>query len=328
VLGPTREDRRREFRATMVVLWFSVLIFAILSGVLLTYQAWAFWAGDKEDAVVPDIAGVPYDDAAVVVEEAGLLLRIRNEAYSDDSNTDIIMAQLPAPGARVKMGREVFVDVSLGSRTLTTPNVIGLDRSEAVAALDNLGVSNQFLTPQYSDVASVGTIINQSPPPGEPIALGEPVELVTSAGPLNRAVEMPHIEGMTYADALPIINENRLVLRRVSYNYVTGIDEVIVASQFPIAGSQVMPGSEILLTLQAPTSSEVIGERNARVVVNVPESAGTVRVRITVTDRYETREAYSTEHTGPTTVEQLITSYGRTTVRIMFDNQIIREETF
>ncbi len=328
VLGPSIAERRREARAVAVVLWLAVVLFLVLSGSLLAYQSWAFLAGDKPDTTVPNVLSTVYEEAAVKMEEAGLVLRIRNEAYSDDVETDRIMEQLPAAGARVKIGREVLVDVSLGSRTLTTPNVIGLDRAEAVSILDNLGVGHQFLTPRYSDIAPNGTVINQSPPPGAPIALGEPVELVTSAGPLNRAVEMPRLEGMAYEDALQIIDQERLVLRRVNRIYVPGVHEETVSSQYPLGGSQVMQGSEVLLTLSCPTSQESLGRRVSRVSVTVPESAGTVRVRITVTDRYETEEVYAQDHTGPTTVEQLVTSYGRTTVRIYFGNRIIREETF
>ncbi len=327
-MGPTREDRRREARAVSAVMWLSVFLFFVLSGSLLAYQSHSFFAGDREDTLVPDVIGLNYEDAALSVEQAGLILRIENEAYSDDVEADIIMVQGPAGGAHVKIGREVLVDVSKGSRTLVTPNVIGLNREEAIAMLDGIGVGHGFRTPRYSDVAPSGTIINQSPPPGAPIALGEIVTMEASAGPLDRVVQMPQLEGLFYEEALELISEERLTLRRVSRTYVPGVREITVSSQFPLAGSSVRQGSEILLTLSAPTSYENLGKRSARVWVNIPESAGTVRVQITVQDRYETKEAYSEEHTGPTTVEQLITSYGRTTVRVNFDGRNIREESF
>jgi len=327
-LGPTREEKRREIRAVLGVLWLSVFIFLVLSGTLLTYQSWAFLAGDKEDTVVPTVVGFPYEDAALSVEQAGLVLRVRNQAYSDDVGADRVIEQVPAGGARVKIDREVLVDVSLGSRTLTTPNVIGLDRAEAEAQLDALGVRSRFQPPRYSDVAPSGTVINQRPPAGAPIALGETVELVTSAGPLNRAVEMPRLEGLPYQQALEIIKSERLVLRRVSRTYLIGAREITVASQYPIPGSQVMQGEDVLLTVAVPTEYESGGKRTFRISVDIPGSAGSVRVRITVQDRYETNEVYAQDHTGPATVEQLITSYGRTTVRVLFGNRLIREETF
>jgi len=327
-LGPTREEKRREARAVSLVLWLSVFIFLVLSASLLVYHAYAFWAGDKDDTTVPNVVDIRYDDAALSVESAGLILRIRSEMFSDDKEKDIVIEQLPAAGARVKVGREVLVDVSRGSRTLTTPNVIGLDRNEANTQLESIGVASHFLPSRYSDVAPAGTVINQSPPPGDPIALGETVELVASAGTLNRAIQMPNLEGMFYEDALQTVRESHLRLSRVSYTYVTNTDETVVSSQFPLPGTQVMQGSEVLLTVNAPTSYETLGSRQSSIRIDVPEAAGTVQVRITVTDRYETREAYNAEHTGPTSVEQLINSYGRTTVRVYFGNQIIREEVY
>lgn len=326
-LGPSREERHREARAVAAVMWLSILVFLIVSGSLLTYQSWAFFAGDKQETTVPDVIGIPYEDAAVSVEQAGLVLRIRSEEYADDTEADLIIDQLPAPRCRVKVGRDVSVDVSLGSRTLTTPNVIGLERSEALVQLENLGLNHHYIGPRYSDIAPAGTIINQRPPAGAPIAVGESVELVTSAGPLNRAVEMPQLEGLPYEDALEVIRESRLVLRQVSRTYQLGAREVTVFRQHPYAGSRVMQGREVLLTLACPVTHESLGQRSTRVSVAVPQAAGTVRVRIVVTDRYETREAYSAEHTGPTTLEHLITTYGRTTVRVYFNNRIVREES-
>jgi len=327
-LGPSRDEKRRESRGIAAVAWTSLFIFVLLSGALLALQSWSFLSGGKPDASVPDVVGMKYEDAALAVEQAGLKLRIRAEAYSDDTEADIVMDQLPGKGAKVKAGREVLVDVSKGSRNLTTPNVIGINRDEAVSVLDNLGVSHTFLTPRYSDVADVGTVINQSPPPGAPIALGEAVELVASAGPLTDSVEMPQLEGLPYNEALQLVKENKLSLRRVSRTYVPGATGVVVTSQYPLAGSKIRQGSEVHLTLAAPTSQETTGNRSAKVVVTVPQAAGTVKVQITVQDKYETKEVYSQVLTGPTTVEQLVTGYGRMTVRVNFDNRNIREETF
>lgn len=325
--GPSRDERRRESRAVGIVLWLSVFICIAVSGLLLTYQSWAFFSGDKNEALVPDVINMSYRDAARAIEEAGLVLRIRTEAYSDDTEKDLIMDQLPTPGCQVKIGREVLVDVSLGSRTLVTPNVVGFERSQAVAALDTLGVNNR-VTPRNSDVAHAGTVINQSPPPGSPIAIGEIVELIVSTGSLSHSIPMPNLEDLLYDEALLIIESEHLALRRISRMYEPGTTDVIVSSQYPLAGSQVSQDSEVLLTLKCPVSMESLGHRNFRLSVTVPKSAGTVEVRIVVQDRYETKQAYSNQHTGPTTVEQLIESWGRTTVKVFFDNIIVREETF
>lgn len=327
-LGPTREEKRRESRAVQLVLWLSTFIFLVLSGTMLTYQSWAFLAGDKADTVVPEVVGMNYTDAGPIVEDAGLVLRIRSEGYSDSVVRDDIIEQVPGAGALVKIGRDLLVDISLGSRTLTTPNVIGLDRAEAQTQLEAIGINCNFLTPRYSDVAESGTIINQRPQAGTPIAIGESVELVSSAGPLHRSVEMPRLEGLAYEEALELIDEAHLQIRRISRTYLPGVREITVSSQYPLPGSQVSQGTEVLLTLSVPSSYMSLGQRSVSVSVRVPESAGTVRLRITVQDRYETKEVYSNDHTGPATVEQLVSGYGRTTIRVYFDNDLIREETF
>ncbi|HDS30051.1 MAG TPA: PASTA domain-containing protein, partial [Firmicutes bacterium] len=289
-LGPTRDERRREYRAVMAMLWLSVIAFLSLSTGVLSYQLWAFGGGEKSEVLVPDIVGMRFDQASTILEQAGLVLRIRSESYDDVIEKDIITEQIPVSGCRVKIGREVLVDISLGSRNLTTPNVIGLDRSNAVAQLEAMGLSYTFLNPLYSNVAPVGTVINQRPAAGAPIALGEPVELICSAGSQNLAFPMPQLEGLPYSEALSIISEYRLVVRRVSRTYQPGVSVETVSSQYPVPGTQVRQGGEVLLTLVCPTSRESLGERSIRISVSVPQSAGTVTVRIVVQDHYETKE--------------------------------------
>jgi eukaryotic-like serine/threonine-protein kinase len=325
--SPSREEKRRESRAFSGILWLGIFSLTFLSLLLLGLQSWAFMSGTKVDVVVPDVKGISYEAAALSVEQADLVLRIRTEAYSDKIEVNQIMDQSPAGGARVKVGREIMVDVSLGSRTLKTPNVIGQPKDKAITDLEKLGVTYR-LTTQYSDAAPDETVINQRPVGGAPIALGEPVDLVIAARPLNTMTSVPHLEGLPYDEALALIKDSKLVLHEVRRVYQTDVDKVTVFTQFPLSGSQVMAGTDVILTLTCPASEETEGQRSAKVSVTVPESSGTVQVRIVVQDRYQTREAYSSEQTGPTTVEQLITSYGRTTVKVYFNNEIIREETY
>jgi serine/threonine-protein kinase len=326
-MGPTKDERRRETRALSTVLWMGMLAFTFLSIVILTIQSWAFMSGDKEETTVPNIVGLPTEAATLSVGQADLEFTIRSEVYTDEIKSGKIIDQSPAAGAKVKVGREVMVDVSLGSRTLKTPNVIGRLKAEAIGDLEEMGVTYS-LTTQYSDMAPEGTIINQRPAPGAPIALGEVVDLVVADRPLNTMVQTPHLEGLPYDQAVAAISESGLALRQVRRVYQVGVDEVTVSTQYPLPGTRVRAGSEVILTLSCPTSYENVGQRSSRVSVDVPQSIGTVRVRIVVQDRYQTREVYSAEHTGPTKVEQLITSYGRTTVKVYFDNRIVREESF
>lgn len=326
-LGPSRAERARESKAVQTVLWLSIGFFFVILMGLFAFQSYAFLSGDKLDTTIPDIVKMNYEDASEIIEASGLILRIRSEAYSDDVEKDLIIEQLPAGGAHVKVGREILVDVSLGSRTLTTPNVIGLERTNAEQILADVGVVPVFQN-QYSDVAVAGTVINQSPPSGAPIALGEKVDIVLSAGPLERAEPMPDLAGLPYEEAANVINQSHLALWRVSRTYLTGVEEEVVLDQYPLPGTQVRPGSDVSITLKSPTSLERIGRRSARVTVNVPESAGTVVVQITVQDKYETKEVYNQTHTGPTVIEQLISCYGRTTVRVNFNGRNIREEIF
>ena len=94
-----------------------------------------------EEIAVPDVRGKGFGSAKALVEAAGLRIAVNDTGYNKRMPADCILLQNPAGGARVKLGRVVYVTVNSESTpTLTIPDIIdNCSRREAEAQLKAMG---------------------------------------------------------------------------------------------------------------------------------------------------------------------------------------------
>lgn len=85
-----------------------------------------------EDFQMPDVIGLPIEEARVLLEERGLLVQV--EMVSSETTSGTVVATTPAPGAAVRSGDPVRVQVSSSSATGAT--LKQFDLSGLVFAVD------------------------------------------------------------------------------------------------------------------------------------------------------------------------------------------------
>ena len=146
---------------------------------------------------LPDLAGVSLDEARALLERADLRVRVRQA--SSDRRAGEVVAQDPTAGTEVKPGSLVVLTVSKGetANIATTPKVVGLRTS---AATDSIRQAN--LRPRVRLVTSTrppGTVVAQSPSPGNEMVEGSTVRLDVAKVP--PAIQVPDVVGSTRADA-------------------------------------------------------------------------------------------------------------------------------
>lgn len=126
---------------------------------------------------VPDLAGYDEDLARRLIEAAGLRVD-RVESTQAPLPRGVVVATRPSAGATITPGGAVTLVVSVGAPTITVPDLTGLTREEAGAALARtelqLGRANQ----RTSLTATAGTVIAQDPAPGTLTAPGTVVNVV------------------------------------------------------------------------------------------------------------------------------------------------------
>ncbi len=140
--------------------------------------------GTGPDTVqVPNLFGSSPDQAATLLDQAGLRLGGQSEDYSDEVTEGTIFSQDPAPDQDVEPGSAVDVTVSLGAEQVEVPEVYGLSVEEAQATLEGLGLTPTAVESTLPNDEPAGTALATEPGVGATLEPGSPVTLYYSAGP-------------------------------------------------------------------------------------------------------------------------------------------------
>ena len=127
---------------------------------------------------VPDVVGLPVDDARARLEQDDLRARVRR-VFSEESPGSVV-AQDPSAGDRAPAGSEVRINVSKGTGRVTVPDVVGLSEDEATQRLDQAGLEVRSFEVPAAD--QEGTVVAQNPPAGDEVGEGDTVRINVSTG--------------------------------------------------------------------------------------------------------------------------------------------------
>jgi eukaryotic-like serine/threonine-protein kinase len=125
----------------------------------------------KPRVEVPQVAGRSLGAAQAALVEAHLKGRAER-VFDDEVPSGLVVGTEPGAGDRVTWGSTVVVRVSKGPDLVEVPDVVDLDKEEAVERLREAGLRPGFVLP----VGSV--VIDQSPEPGEQARRGSEVRLL------------------------------------------------------------------------------------------------------------------------------------------------------
>jgi eukaryotic-like serine/threonine-protein kinase len=219
-------------------------------GFLLAYLVVAFLIFPPQlvpdDAKVPQVVGLLYDEAVTRLEAAGFKAKTGEERFVELAPKSTVLAQSPPPGASAPRGTEIVLDVSAGRRQLQVPSVVGLTQSLAQDAIEKAGLEVGDVSERESQSAR-GAVLETSPAVGTPVSPSTRVDLVVSSGP--PAVEAPDVVGQSYSAARSMLEQVGLRLGDVLTDSLSTSAPQSVISQTPAAGTRLIPGSRVSLTI-------------------------------------------------------------------------------
>jgi serine/threonine-protein kinase len=200
--------------------------------------------GAPDAVIVPAVLGLPYDDAARRLSDAGFDPALGESRLSGEAPKSTVLSQAPAAGARVQRGVRVTLDVSAGQERATIPRLEGRTRSAAAEALRDAGLQLGQVTESPSDRAR-GTVLATRPAVGQVVPAGTAVDLVLSSGPAQ--LTMPDVVGQALAEVRGTLEQLGLVVGSVQYDSTSTSPSGRVIQQDPSAGSLVPPGTPVTL---------------------------------------------------------------------------------
>jgi serine/threonine-protein kinase len=202
----------------------------------------AIISSGKGEAPVPAVQGQPEKDAVDAVRTAGFKTRVRR-AFSDSVPKGEVISTNPAGGQSVTKGRTVTLTVSQGSNGVPVPKLVGLQRADAEAQLQKLGLSADVSEQQTTQPA--GTVMKQDPPAGTSVDKGAAVKLIV-------AIERPEVPDVTTNH--PTEEEATAILQKAGFKVQvrTRPDPANVnrvSDQNPAAGTRRSTGATVTIFL-------------------------------------------------------------------------------
>ena len=134
-----------------------------------------------EQVSVPDLTGMSADEAKQALKEKGLVPVGGEAKYSDTVAQNRVMGQSPAAGSTVAKGASIEYYLSLGTESISVPDVVGKGEAAARASLQNAGF-DVTVDYSYSDSVAEGNVISQSPNANSKLGKGETVSITVSNG--------------------------------------------------------------------------------------------------------------------------------------------------
>jgi serine/threonine-protein kinase len=177
----------------------------------------------------------------------------------------LVLGETPPRGTRVKRGTRVIVVISSGPPTLSLVNVEGLTGEQAVAKLRADGL-RPTTKQQPSATIAAGNVISTDPSAGTRLAVGSPVTVLVSSGPVQ--VTVPAVTGQAQAAAEATLTTAGLAVGTVTQQGSEEKTPGTVLSQSPGAGTSLRAGGSVnLVVAQAPSEvavPSVVGQGEAQ----------------------------------------------------------------
>ncbi len=230
--------------SVILLAFFTSLITA--TGTLFVVQRTNLLAPQQEEQVsVPNLKGLPEEDAMTNVRAAGLVMMISAREPSAEARPGTVIRQALPAGQSVNKGQTVAV--TLAEELPKVPDVTGQGLSEATVMLEEAGYRVQKGDPVADDTVPEGKIVKQVPTPGSSLDKNKTVLLHLSSG--SSVVEIPKVVGLTLSNAKTQIEKAGFKVGKLRWVYADEAGYMAVLNQDPAAGGQAKPGTEITLAV-------------------------------------------------------------------------------
>lgn len=142
---------------------------------------------------VPNVVGMPQDEAEEVLTAAGLNIRISREE-SGDVDAGSVLRSNPGAGAEVAEGTTVEIVVATAPAVIEVrvPELVGLSQADAEARLREAQL--RFVFDSEPSEQAPGTVLRVNPGVGELVEPGATIRVVISSGPAQTEEPEPPVD--------------------------------------------------------------------------------------------------------------------------------------
>lgn len=317
-IGKTRKTSRvKWFIALVVFVFFGLLIFVSIDWVL------GALVHTRQEVQVPDIAQKPVTTALDSLATVNLALKQAGVEFAEGVPPGSVLRQIPSAGSTVREGRVIRVWISQGDEMVFVPSVEGLDLRAAQLAIRQAGLQVEKVENAFSLTVEKGLIISQKPKADSMLTRGDKVLLTLSNGqPPASVILVPDFRNKKLANATLWASTQNINLT-VKEDPKSPFPYGTIASQYPLADSQISTGSSLEVTVSRRQANE--DEKTYHLHYELPQGKKQMRIRIVMTDDNGEREVINESKLPGSKIDLEIPYSGKATFRILSDGILVRE---
>jgi serine/threonine-protein kinase len=193
---------------------------------------------------VANVADSLYEDALEALTAQDLVV-LRVYEQSDTVPAGVVIRQEPAAGTLVLPKTPITVYVSSGATEVVVPNLVGTQEANAVAMIEQAGLTVGSITVTGSPTVAEGVVITSDPVAGSKLPQGSVVNLILS----NGKVTVPDVRNLAVTEAISL-------LTNPAVGYTTSVEIKNAASCNGNPGNVVIDQS--ILPGDAPQKQNII----------------------------------------------------------------------
>jgi serine/threonine-protein kinase len=193
---------------------------------------------------VANVADSLYEDALEALTAQDLVV-LRVYEQSDTVPAGVVIRQEPAAGTLVLPKTPITVYVSSGATEVVVPNLVGTQEANAVAMIEQAGLTVGSITVTGSPTVAEGVVITSDPVAGSKLPQGSVVNLILS----NGKVTVPDVRNLAVTEAISL-------LTNPAVGYTTSVEIENAASCNGNPGNVVIDQS--ILPGDAPQKQNII----------------------------------------------------------------------
>ncbi len=329
--GPEEEEEPRKkggMRGVVLFACIAVLIFLIGAGYFVLNVIDPFGMQNEEEEIlrVPGLIGQIYDEVVADEANAAFNIVVGEEMYDAKTEKGEILDQTPTAGKPFAEGQNtVTVTVSLGPKTVTLDDYVGMDGRSVLVILERAGLvpSAQY---EFNEEVEDGIVLETIPAMNAVLNSGDPVIVKISKGPEIKMTEVPNLLGMTQAEATKALTDKGLMLGEVTPVEDEG-EEGKVVSQSILANSSVEEQTLVDIGVSvkpAEPEPDPVPDVSIQYVVEIDDLEGNVEIMIAI----DNKVAYTDFHTADEerVIVELTAGEGTHSVTVYQNGRLTKEE--
>ncbi|MEU9118581.1 Stk1 family PASTA domain-containing Ser/Thr kinase [Streptomyces sp. NPDC048506] len=188
---------------------------------------------------VPDVQGIPYEDAKKELNDKGFT-NVQQKVEVSDRTPGVVTKQNPDAQSKATKDAQITLTVAQAAQKKTVPDVKGQDANAAEKQLRDLGFDVARTEQETPDPNMVGKVVGQSPDGNTEAKIGSTVNLTVGKAAAQKPV--PGVIGQTVKDA-------KKALQQAGFNNIqfaggsSQDDNARVANQDPVPNSPSDPAT-------------------------------------------------------------------------------------